>query len=83
MTPKQIPMKTIKQGLLAWIKMPFMWSKWIDITTFSFASAGYLLQGRVNSVSNAKQFRITIMKQRFAMADPPKIELDKLQSLGL
>ena len=72
----------IKQGFLAWIKMPFAWSKWIDITTFQFAG-GYLLQGRVNSISNAKQFRVTIFKQKFVIADAPMVDLQKLKEVGL
>lgn len=72
----------IKQGLLAWLKSPFAWSKWIDITTFTFAG-GYLLQGRVNSISNAKQFRITEMKQSFKSADAPFVQLEKLKEIGL
>lgn len=73
---------TIIFGLKAWLSAPFSWSKWVDITTFQYAG-GYLLQGRVNHVSNAKQFRITELKQSLKIADAPFVTLEKLKEVGL
>ena len=42
---------------------PFSWSRWTDITTFAFGGA-YLLQGKVNSRTNAKKFNICPYKIR-------------------
>ena len=76
-------MKRIINGIGTWIQMPFFWSEWKDIQTFHWACNGYLLQGRVNLLSNAKQFRVTKFKQTFAVADTPNIPLEKLQNIGL
>ena len=76
-------MKRIIIGIFSWIQMPFFWSEWKDIQTFHWASDGYLLQGRVNLLSNAKQFRVTKFKQLFTIAETPNITLEKLKSIGL
>lgn len=76
-------MKQIISSLKSWILQPFLWGVWVDITTFSFGGECYLLQGRVNLISNAKKFRITPFKQWFITANSPEIELEKLKSLGL
>lgn len=44
---------------LHYFAAPFSWSKWVDIKVFNFGHEMFLLQGKVNSRSNAKKFRIT------------------------
>lgn len=41
----------------------FSWSRWTDITTFSYAGEAFLLQGKVNSRTNAKKFKVIVLKQ--------------------
>lgn len=75
--------KIIYRSLWIWFLSPCFWTKWIDVTTFTYSYSGYLLQGRRNKLSNAKQFRITILKQSFKMAEAPMVHLDTLKQLGL
>lgn len=46
------------------------WSPWKDITTFKVLCAGanehYLLQGKINFITNRKKFKITRLRQDFA-----------------
>lgn len=75
-------LKIILRGLFAWILMPFSWSRWNDISTFMFGYDGYLLQGRVNRVSNAKEFRITRFRQLLSMANVPSVTIERVKEIG-
>lgn len=61
---------------------PFSWSRWTDITTFAFGGA-YLLQGKVNSRTNAKKFKVTAIKNKVGVAKLEHLSMDKLASNGL
>jgi hypothetical protein len=76
-------MKIILNGIKSWFLQPFSWTEWTDISTFAFACDGYLLQGKRNTVSNAKKFRITILKQAMKMANAPVVPFEKLVDLGV
>ena len=62
---------------------PFSWSRWADIETFNFGSTPYLLQGKVNSRSNAKKFRVTPIKNRAGVASGGTPKLSYLAEHGL
>lgn len=62
---------------------PFSWSKWADITTFTFGSNAYLLQGKVNRRTNAKKFKVTAMKRLSGVADVGHMKMERLAECGL
>lgn len=35
------------------------WSKWVDICVFNYYGQSWLLQGKMNSKTNSKKFKIT------------------------
>ena len=72
-----------KQWIILRIIAPFSWSKWADISTFSYASEAYLLQGMVNRKTNSKQFKVTAISSRFKIADPRNVSIDELDKCGL
>jgi len=72
-----------KQWALMYFLAPFSWSKWIDIDTFSFGGSACLLQGKVNTRTNAKKFRVTGMKKSFNVHDIGHLKLEKLTECGL
>ena len=77
-------MKTqFKQWIIYRILAPFSWSKWVDISTFSYASCAYLLQGKVNRTTNAKRFRVTAISSTFKIADPRNVPIEELDKCGL
>ena len=76
-------MRQLLRSILWWWLQPFMWKPWVDITTFTFGYQGYLLQGRVNKISNAKKFRITKMRQLFSVAEVSAVSLKELNEKGL
>lgn len=71
-----------KTWFVNYFMFPFSWSRWTDILTFSYSGA-YLLQGRVNSRSNAKQFRITGMQRAFAVSKPTTPSMTQLDACKL
>jgi hypothetical protein len=77
-------MKVIfKIWLYNYITAPFSWSRWADISSFSFGSDAYLLQGKVNKNSNAKKFRITALKNNSKLADVQFMSLERLKECQL
>lgn len=78
-------MKTqILNALTGWILFPFSWSKWVDIQTFSFVGNAYLLQGKVNTVSNAKKFRVVKTNpSKFYAANIGILKMEDLATAGL
>ena len=79
-------MKQKTQFQIWWINYilaPFSWSRWTDIATFSYGSTACLLQGKCNSRTNAKRFKITTLKQRFAINDVQHMEMKRLIECGL
>jgi len=66
-----------------YLLFPFSWSQWEDIETFSFGGSAYLLQGRKNYRSNAKKFRVTPTKRFWQTADIGRLDMKKLESVGL
>lgn len=62
---------------------PFSWSRWADIQTFSFGCSAYLLQGKVNSKTNAKKFKVTAMKRTTGVADVGYVKIERLTECGL
>lgn len=80
--PKKSEIKTqFKIWLINYLVGPFSWSKWTDINTFEFNGCPYLLQGKVNKVSNAKKFRITRIGAMFT--SPRSMPFDKLREHNL
>lgn len=71
-----------KMWLISYLIVPFSWSKWTDISVFTFGHDGYLLQGKVNRISNAKRFRITEQKQSLKSAHS-YASFDRLKEVGL
>ena len=61
------------------------WTPWVDIMTFSWAGdSSYLVQGRRNSITNAKQFRTTRCDgQWFRVVSTPLVDEAKLTKAGL
>ena len=81
--PQKSEIKTqFKIWLVNYLVGPFSWSKWTDINTFEFNSSPYLLQGKVNRVSNAKKFRVTTIGTRFGTS-PRSMPFDELRKHGL
>jgi hypothetical protein len=81
--PQKSEIKTqFKIWLVNYLAGPFSWSKWTDINTFEFHGDPYLLQGKVNKVSNAKKFRVTRIGTMFG-ASPMSMPFDKLRQHGL
>lgn len=81
--PQKPEIKTqFKIWLVNYLVGPFSWSKWTDINTFEFHGGPYLLQGKVNRVSNAKKFRVTRIGTLFG-ASPGAVPFDKLREHGL
>jgi hypothetical protein len=62
---------------------PFSWSRWTDITTFSYASQAFLLQGKVNSRTNAKKFKIISFKTRTGIVKIGHMTMEQLALTGL
>jgi hypothetical protein len=62
---------------------PFSWSRWADITTFSYGNEFYLLQGKVNSRNNSKKFKVIAIKNKIGVAKPDKISMEQLIATGL
>jgi len=62
---------------------PFSWSRWTDICTFSFGYSAYLLQGKVNSKTNAKKFKVISTKGLVGVADVGVLEMKRLKECGL
>jgi|LakMenEpi03Aug12_release.lakeMendotaPanAssembly.Ray.scaffolds.fasta_scaffold2760367_1 hypothetical protein len=54
------------------------WSRWTDITTFSYGYDSYLLQGKLNKRTNSKKFKITSITSK-----DRSISLEKLIESGL
>ena len=78
---KQVKVE-FKMWLINYLIAPFSWSKWADITCFEFGYDGYLLQGKVNKITNAKIFKITPQKQSFTPATS-YVGFDRLKEVGL
>ena len=79
-------MKQKTQFRIWWINYfisPFSWSRWTDITTFSYGGTACLLQGKCNKSTNAKRFKITTMKQRFSINDVGNMKMERLAECGL
>ena len=72
-----------KQWIILTMIAPFSWSKWVDISTFSWGSEAYLLQGKVNRRTNAKRFLVTAISSRFKVADPRNVSIEELDKCGL
>lgn len=72
-----------KNWIIHSILAPLSWSKWCDIQTFMFGSTCYLLQGKLNKVTNSKKFKVTQLKQNFQTANIGLISLEKLKDHGL
>lgn len=66
-----------------WLMAPFSWSRWTDISTFSYGDSAHLLQGKVNRRSNAKKFRVTNMKKSYSVIDIGRLPIEKLDECGL
>jgi hypothetical protein len=81
-------MKTeIKTEFKTWwvnyLLAPFSWSRWTDIITFSYAGA-YLLQGKVNRLTNAKKFKITALRaNHLGVAKVERMPIETLEKCGL
>jgi len=71
------------KSIVSFLTHPFSWSKWVDISTFSFGSSAYLLQGKVNKNSNSKKFKVVPLKRFYQTGDIGSIEMSKLEECGL
>lgn len=70
-------------GILATLLHPFSWTPWVDLKTFSYGGDAYLLQGRKNTISNAKRFRVQPTKNAFQTANVGQLSMDELITAGL
>lgn len=43
--------------LYSFLRWP--WTTWLDVCTFNYGNASYLVQGRTSRVTNRRQFRFT------------------------
>lgn len=83
--PQELPViyhTPFLKWLANYILAPFSWSRWTDIVTFSYAGA-YLLQGKVNSRTNAKKFKVIAIKNRAGVAKMEFLDMNKLAATGL
>ena len=59
--------------------MIFLHTKWHDITVIDRGGTSYLLQGRINKLTNAKSFRLIGFYSLFNCAEPEGITVDTLK----
>ena len=72
-----------KTWWINYLMHPFSWSRWTDIITFSYAGA-YLLQGKVNSRSNSKKFRVVQLRENsLGVAKVEHMPIETLEKCGL
>jgi hypothetical protein len=76
--------KIIITTIKGWILHPFSWSKWVDIQTFSFLGEAFLLQAKINKVSNLKRFRVQRTRQdRLSATNVGAINIEELEKRDL
>jgi len=76
-------MVEFKNWWISYWLAPFSWSKWSDISTFSYGYKSYLLQGRVNRKTNAKKFKVTPIKNKYGTVGVETMKMERLVECGL
>lgn len=55
-----------------------LYSKWIDICVYQHAYTSYLLQMKINRITNGKKFKATSIKSAFGLSAPEVHQLKPL-----
>jgi len=59
------------------------WSKWVDISAFNYGGQSWLLQGKTNSKTNSKKFKITKIGGHILQTPCNVVSEEVLKSKGI